>query len=147
MHLPQCGVSVVCTVLTAYHFYSHMELDFVKFTPLMTISVLCDRSNSYILWHVSQLLGCAAGVAQQSAAWQRPLNNSRQNTRCAAVRDGGVFSAQQRWRHTAARSLPRQRCCKHIDATQLSPDCCSDTDRKHPFQATGNSAASTIEGL
>jgi hypothetical protein len=29
-------------------------------------------------------------------ARQRPLNNSRQNTRCATMRGGGVFSAQLR---------------------------------------------------
>jgi hypothetical protein len=68
-------------------------------------------------------VGCATGVAQRSVARQRPLNDSRQNTRCAALRGGGVFSAeprwrhataldyvfsaQPRWRHTAARSFPR----------------------------------------
>jgi hypothetical protein len=59
-------------------------------------------SRNIILWHVNQLFGCAAGFAQRSVARQRPLNNSRQNTRCAAVRGGGVFSAQPRWRHATA---------------------------------------------
>jgi hypothetical protein len=34
---------------------------------------------------------------------------------------GGVFSVQLRSRHTATLSLPEKRCCKHGDATQLSP--------------------------
>jgi hypothetical protein len=95
----------------------------VKHRDNSTLLYICGSnvSSFIIVWHVSQLLGCAAGVAQQNAARQRPLNNWRQNTHCAAVRGGGVFSAQQRWRHTAARSLPGQRCCKHGDATQPSP--------------------------
>jgi hypothetical protein len=44
-------------------------------------------------------------VAQRSVARQRPLNNSRQNTRCAAVRGGGVFSSQPQWRHATALEL------------------------------------------
>jgi hypothetical protein len=47
MHLLQYGVSVVCTVLTAHIVYSYMEVGFVQFTLLMSISVLCDRSNFY----------------------------------------------------------------------------------------------------
>jgi hypothetical protein len=90
-----------------------------------------------ILWHVNQLLGCAAGVAQWSVARQpsakklatkhslRGSAGRRALLRAVAMtplnRLEYVSREQPRWRHTAARSLPRQRCYKHGEATQLSP--------------------------
>jgi hypothetical protein len=87
--------------------------------------IYCDMSTS--CWVARQ------GLRRGALLDSHLLNNSRPNTRCAVVRRGGVFSAQPRWRHatafeyvscelprwrhTAARSLPRQRCCKHGDAT------------------------------
>jgi hypothetical protein len=54
------------------------------------------------------IVTCQPFVGLRNGAWlgNRPVNNS---------------SAQPRWRHPAARALPRQRRCKHGDVTQPSP--------------------------
>jgi hypothetical protein len=84
------------------------------------------RQGLVFIWYCDMSTSCLVarqGLRSGALLGSRPLNNSRPNTRWAAVRGGGVFFAQPRWRHataleyvsceqprwrhTAARSLPR----------------------------------------